>query len=157
MNDREALRQIDELRSKGWEFQFEAVAHGWECRAKGPGLSHADCGGSSFEEAAERAIAAASSMEDDPGAFIAQYASGLMSALVDAFGPEVKYRIEAQEAFYDWGPKAIHIIIAPGHVDVQKYVDQEGKLYQYTGELERKTRVRLHVEAEWPNEEKAPT
>ena len=146
-------RKVDELRSKGWAFQFEADANGWEGRAKGPGLSHADFGGSSFEEAVERAIAAASAMEDDPAAFIAQCGPGIRNVLLEAFGPEMKYRIEVQDERWEWGPKRIGVILAPGHVDVNRHWEQEKPLREFLLDLEIKTRVHIHVEHEWPDEQ----
>jgi hypothetical protein len=156
VNDREAIRKVDELRSKGWEFQIQADADGWECRAIGPGLSHADSRGFMFEWVVEHAIKEARAMEDDPASFIAQCGPGIRSALVEAFGPDVKYRIEVQDEKWDWGPKRIMIVIAPGHCDVKKHLDQEMPFSLYLSDLERKTRVHLHVGHEWPDEQEAP-
>lgn len=143
--------EIEQLRAKGWYFQFTSHEDGWDCLTVGAGLAHGEGGGKTLEEAAEMALGMARMMEDDPEVILKQYGPQIERLALDAFGKGVFQGMEAVR-WEPGEPVRIAINVKP-KVGPKAWVDQEVAFSRRSiDELPRDVSRVLVFEVDWPEE-----
>lgn len=144
------MSEVEELRAKGWYFQFWGDKEGWQCLTVGAGLAHGEGGGETIEKAAERALGLARTMEDDPEVILKKYGPQIEKLALEAFGKGVFQGIEAVK-WEPGEPVRIAITVAP-KVEPKAYVDQEMAFLRLADQLPRDVSRALVFEVDWPEE-----
>lgn len=145
-------KEIQELRNKGWHFQFASNGGDWWCSTVALGLAHGEGGGSTIEEAAEEAINAARAMEDDPKVLIASHGDKIEKLAKDIFGEKVFQGIEPVESAEEGEPVRIALSLAPT-ISPKEYIDQEMKfLHEMMSQFPVEMNRALIIEVDWPDE-----
>lgn len=117
------LSEIEELRQKGWKFDFTGNGDGWNCVAVGR-LAHGWAVGNTLEQAADGAMREAGAMEDDPNVLIGIHGPDLLKLAKKTFGQDVVKGIEPVESPELMEPVRIALSIEP-KIDHEKYMEQE--------------------------------
>lgn len=145
------LAEIEELREKGWKFDFTGDREGWMCRVVNR-LAHGQGSGSSLEEAADWAMRTARVMEDDPQIMIKAHGPALEKLAKKFFGEDVVKGMEPVESSEPAEPVRIAISLEP-KVDSKKYVEQEvAFIHQMMKDLPREVWQAVILEVDWPGE-----
>lgn len=145
------MDEVEQLRAKGWYFQFWGDKDGWQCLTVGAGLAHGEGGGETIEKAAEMALGMARKMEDDPEVILKQYGPQIEKLASEAFGQGVFQGMEAVK--WELGePVRIAISVVP-KVGPKAFVDQEVAFNRRAiEELPRAVHGALVFEVDWPEE-----
>jgi hypothetical protein len=145
------MDEVEQLRAKGWYFQFWGNEDGWQCLTVGAGLAHGEGGGETIEKAAETALGMARTMEDDPEVILKQYGPQIEKLALEAFGKGVFQGMEAVK-WEPGEPVRIAISMAP-KVGPKAYVEQEHAFNRRAiDELPRDVSRALVFEVDWPEE-----
>lgn len=144
------LAEIEELRQKGWKFNFNGDHEGWMCYVVGR-LAHGDATAPTLEEAAEWAMQAARSMEDDPEVLIKNHGQDLEKLAKKIFGEGVFKGIEPVES-PEGEPIRIAISVEP-KVEPRAYVDDEVVfIQQMMKQFPKEVYRAVVLEVDWPEE-----
>jgi hypothetical protein len=146
------LAEIEELRAKGWKFDFTGDRDGWMCQAVNR-LAHGHGSGTTLEEAADWAMKTAGTMEDDPEVLIKTHGSALLKLAKKIFGEDVVKGIEPVESPEPSEPVRIAISVEP-KVDSKTYVDQElAFIHEMMEVFPREVMQAVIMEVDWPEEQ----
>lgn len=120
------LKDVENLRAKGWYFQFLGNKEGWQCLTVGIGLAHGQGSGETLEKAAEWAIRTAQTMEDDPQVLIMFYGARIEKLAREIFGDKAYQGLEPVRSPELGEPVRIAMSLLQ-MVDPKAYMDLEAK------------------------------
>lgn len=147
-----SLKSVEELRAKGWYFQFTGDGEGWQCFAVGTGLAHGHGSGETLEKAAECAIGAAKTLEDDPKVLIKAHGAKIEKLSDEIFGKGAFQGLDPVESPEPGMPRRIAISIAP-KVHFQKYHEQSSRFVRrLIDDFPREVSISFIIEEDWPEE-----
>lgn len=143
------MQEVEDLRTKGWQFQFASDGDAWWCRAVALGLAHGEGGGETLEKAAEQALQAVRTMEDDPKVLIKEYGPRIEKLAKEIFGEGVFKGIEPVESPEPGEPLRIAISVEP-KVTPKEYVDQDMTFSRrLMDEFPRQVSIACILEVDW--------
>lgn len=146
------IDEVEVLRRKGWQFSFTGAGDGWWCRAVALGLAHGQGSGKTLCKAAEKALQAARTMEDDPKVLIGKYGPRIEKLAKEIFGEGVFQGIEPVESPEPGEPLRIAISVEP-KVTTKEYVDQDMAFTsRLMDEFPRQVSIACILEVDWPEE-----
>lgn len=146
------LAEIEQLRAKGWHFDFTGDREGWMCQVVGLGLAHGHGSGETLEKAAEWAMKTAGTMEDDPQVLIKAHCAKLEKLAKEIFGETVFQGIEPVESAEPGEPLRIALSVAPT-IEVKAYMDQEmAFIHRLIEEFPMEVSRAVILEVDWPEE-----
>lgn len=146
------MKEVQELKDKGWQFRFASDGDDWWCRAVALGLAHGEGGGKTLCKAAEEALKAARSMEDDPKVLIKEYGPRIEKLAKEIFGEAAYQGIEPVESPEPEEPVRIAMSLIQ-LVKPKAFVDLEMKfLHRLTEEFPRDFTRSFIIEVDYPEE-----
>lgn len=146
------MKTLDELRAKGWYFQFTGDSEGWDCFTVGTGLAYGHGRGETLSKAAEQALQQARAMEDNPKVLIGRYGPRIEALAKEIFGEKAYQGLEPVESPEPGMPRRIAISIVP-KVDFQKYHKQSFSFTRRIVEdFPKEVAASFIVEEDWPVE-----
>lgn len=143
------MDEIEDLRAKGWQFDFTGDPDGWCCRVVALGLAHGQGSGETIEKAVEDALRTARAMEDDPKVLIKEYGSRIEKLAKEIFGKEAYQGLEPVESPEPGEPLRIAMSLLQ-MVDVKAYMDLEVKfLHRMTDEFPKEFTRSFIIEVDY--------
>ena len=141
------LAEIEELRARGWHFNFTGDQDGWECRVVGR-LAYGQGSGKTIEQAADMAMSTVRLMEDDPRVLIRDYGTKLERLAKDIFGEGVYQGMEPVDS-PDGEPVKIAMSIVP-KIDVKSFMEQDRQFStRLIAEFPREVSRAIVLEVDW--------